>query len=68
MTIEAEEQPRLLLKTWYDLEAPNAFISLQEATITGHVKQKSRERMRAIPLHSNVLQERSCGNKRKNLS
>lgn len=44
LTIEAEEQLRQLLTTEYDLEDLNAFVILQEAAMTGHVKQESRER------------------------
>ncbi|KOP25272.1 hypothetical protein ACE1AT_09950 [Pelatocladus sp. BLCC-F211] len=44
LTIEAENQLRQLLSTQYDLEDFNAFMSLQEAAMTGKVKQESRER------------------------
>lgn len=44
LTIEAEEQLRQLLTTRYDLEDLNAFMTLQEAAMTGQVKQESRER------------------------
>ncbi len=44
LTIEAEEQLRKLLATQYDLEDLNAFVTLQEAAMTGQVKQESRER------------------------
>lgn len=45
LTIEAEEQLRKLLATQYNLEDLNAFVSLQEAAMTGRVKQESRERL-----------------------
>lgn len=45
LTIEAEDQLRQLLTTRYDLEDLNAFMTLQEAAMTGEVKQESRERL-----------------------
>ncbi len=45
LTIEAEEQLRKLLANQYNLEDLNAFVSLQEAVMTGRVKQESRERL-----------------------
>ncbi|MBD2433787.1 MULTISPECIES: hypothetical protein [Fischerella] len=44
LTVEAENQLRQLLSTRYDLEDFNAFMALQEAAMTGRVKQESRER------------------------
>ncbi|PLZ88504.1 hypothetical protein CEN44_15195 [Fischerella muscicola CCMEE 5323] len=44
LTVEAENQLRKLLSTRYDLEDFNAFMALQEAAMTGRVKQESRER------------------------
>jgi hypothetical protein len=44
LTVEAENQLRQLLSTRYDLEDFNAFMTLQEAAMTGRVKQESRER------------------------
>ncbi|MEH2378057.1 MAG: hypothetical protein V7K27_03990 [Nostoc sp.] len=44
LTVEAENQLRQLLTTRYDLEDFNAFMTLQEAGMTGKVKQESRER------------------------
>ncbi len=44
LSVEAENQLRHLLTTRYDLEDFNAFMSLQEAAMTGQVKQESRER------------------------
>ncbi|MDJ0799748.1 MAG: hypothetical protein QNJ51_23550 [Calothrix sp. MO_167.B12] len=43
LTLEAENQLRQLLTRHYDLEDFNAFMSLQEAAMTGKVKQQSRE-------------------------
>ena len=43
LSLEAEEQLRRLLKTKYDLEDLNAFMSLQLAAMNGSVKQQSRE-------------------------
>lgn len=45
LTTEAEEQLRQMLTTRYDLEDLNAFMTLQEAAMTGQVKQESRERL-----------------------
>lgn len=45
LTIEAEEQLRVLLTTRYDLKDFNAFMTLQEAARTGQVKQESREQL-----------------------
>lgn len=44
LTVEAENQLRVLLTTRYDMEDLNAFMNLQEAAMTGKVKQQSRER------------------------
>ncbi|BAZ28214.1 hypothetical protein NIES4074_06450 [Cylindrospermum sp. NIES-4074] len=43
LTVEAENKLRQLLTTQYDLEDFNAFMTLQEAAMTGKVKQESRE-------------------------
>jgi hypothetical protein len=43
LTLEAEEQLRLLLKKKYGGEDLNAFMTLQQAAMTGHVRQESRE-------------------------
>lgn len=48
LTIAAEEHLRQLLTTRYDLEDLNAFMKLQEAAMTGQVKQESREQLRYI--------------------
>ncbi len=48
LTVEAENQLRQLLTTRYDLEDFNAFMSLQEAAMTGDVKQESRERCNLV--------------------
>jgi len=44
LTVEAENQLRHLLTSRYDVEDFNAFMTLQEAAMTGKVKQESRER------------------------
>ncbi len=44
LTVEAEEELRQLLTTQYDLEDLNAFMTLQEAAMSGQVMQESRER------------------------
>ncbi len=43
LTIEAEEQLRQLLTKKYGTEDLNAFMSLQQAAMTGQVRQQSRE-------------------------
>ena len=43
LTIEAEEQLRKLLTIQYNDEDLNAFVTLQEAAMTGQVRQESRE-------------------------
>lgn len=43
LTVEAEEQLRQLLRTKYDFEDFNAFITLQKEAMEGRVKQESRE-------------------------
>lgn len=44
LTLEAENQlRRMLTTTKYDLEDLNAFMTLQLATMSGLVKQESRE-------------------------
>ncbi len=48
LTVEAENQLRQLLTTRYDLEDFNAFMTLQEAAMTGVVKQESRERCNLV--------------------
>ncbi|MBW4614336.1 MAG: hypothetical protein KME21_13895 [Desmonostoc vinosum HA7617-LM4] len=44
LTVEAENRLRELLSTRYDVEDFNAFMTLQEAAMTGKVIQESRER------------------------
>ncbi|MBV9387003.1 MAG: hypothetical protein JOZ78_11315 [Chroococcidiopsidaceae cyanobacterium CP_BM_ER_R8_30] len=48
LEIAAEEQLRKLLTTKYDMEDFNAFMLLQEAAMSGQVKQESRELSRCI--------------------
>ncbi|GAA6617345.1 hypothetical protein NUACC26_031550 [Scytonema sp. NUACC26] len=43
LSIATEEQLRQLLRTKYDLEDLNAFMSLQEAAMAGLIRQESRE-------------------------
>lgn len=43
LTIEAEERLRIMLKSKYELEDLEAFISLQREAMLGRVKQESRE-------------------------
>lgn len=47
LTIDAEEQLRQLLTTKYDREDLAAFMRLQQAAMSGRVKQESRELMSA---------------------
>ena len=46
LTLEAEEQLRVLLAKRYELEDFKAFMTLQQAAMTGQVKQESRERLK----------------------
>ncbi len=48
LTVEAEAQLRRLLKTKYDSEDLNAFMTLQQAAMNGHVKQESRQLSHAM--------------------
>lgn len=43
LTVEAENQLRLLLRTKYDLADLKAFMKLQSAAFEGLVRQESRE-------------------------
>lgn len=43
LTIEAEDNLRIMLKNKYELEDLEAFIDLQQAAMLGIVKQESRE-------------------------
>lgn len=44
LSLEAENQLRRLLTVQYDCEDFKAFVLLQEAAMSGKVKQESRER------------------------
>jgi hypothetical protein len=43
LTLDDENRLRSLLKTKYDMEDLNAFMTLQEAAMDGAIKQESRE-------------------------
>ena len=43
LTLEAENELRRLLRRKYDLEDLNAFLALQQAAMSGRVRQQSRE-------------------------
>lgn len=61
LTLEAENQlRRMLTTTKYDLEDLNAFMTLQLATMSGLVKQESRE-SREYPDLSDTASETSSG-------
>lgn len=60
LTIEAEEQLRKLLADRYNLEDLNAFVTLQEAAMTGQVKQESRERRLKSSTERKVICYSSC--------
>jgi hypothetical protein len=47
LTLEAEDQLRQMLARRYDREDLNAFMTLQQAAMTGRVKQESRELMKS---------------------
>lgn len=51
LTIDVENQLRMLLRTKYELEDLNAFMTLQKAAMTGFVKQESRELTLAKQFH-----------------
>lgn len=61
LTVEAEEQLRKLLATHYGLEDLNAFVTLQEAAMTGRVKQESRERLLKSSPGKRFVASSSCG-------
>lgn len=44
LTVSAEERLRELLRTKYDSEDLNAFMTLQQAAMAGKVRQESRDR------------------------
>lgn len=51
LTVEAENQLRLLLQTTkYGLEELNAFMTLQESAMAGLVRQESRQSMDSLHL------------------
>ena len=43
LSIESEDKLRMMLRSKYELEDLEAFINLQQAAMTGLVKQESRE-------------------------
>lgn len=45
LSVEAENELRQLLRSKYDLEDLNAFLILQQAAMSGDVRQESRERL-----------------------
>ena len=45
LTIEAENQLRQLLRTKYDANDLNAFMLLQQAAMSGSIRQESRDRV-----------------------
>ncbi len=61
LTVEAEEQLRKLLATHYSSEDLNAFVTLQEAAMTGRVKQESRERLLKSSPGKRFVSPSSCG-------
>ena len=60
LTIEAEEQLRKLLAAQYNDEDLNAFVTLQEAVMTGRVKQESRERLQRSITGKRFASPSSC--------
>ena len=60
LTIEAEEQLRKLLATQYNLQDLNAFVTLQEAVMTGRVRQESRERLQKSSTEKRFASPSSC--------
>jgi len=45
LSVAAENQLRQLLKAKYDVEDFNAFMTLQQAAISGRVRQESRQQV-----------------------
>lgn len=43
LSLEAEENLRVMLKSKYELEDLEAFVNLQQAAMIGRVRQESRE-------------------------
>ena len=60
ITVEAEEQLRKLLAAQYNDEDLNAFVTLQEAVMTGRVKQESRERLQRSSTEKRFASPSSC--------
>ncbi|WP_009634475.1 hypothetical protein [Synechocystis sp. PCC 7509] len=60
LTVEAEEQLRQLLATQYNDEDLNAFVTLQEATMMGRVKQESRERLQRSKTEKQLVSSSAC--------
>ena len=60
LTVEAENQlRRILTTTKYDLEDLNAFMTLQLATMSGGVRQESRE-IKEFEIFGETASESSC--------
>lgn len=62
LTVDAENQLRQLLAQTYEQEDFNAFMSLQEAAMSGKVRQESRERLKYLAfqkLHSQTVEKLS---------
>jgi hypothetical protein len=53
LTVEAEDELRQKLRTKYDLEDLNAFMSLQQAAMSGRVQQQSRLLYKQAEVNSN---------------
>jgi hypothetical protein len=60
ITVEAEEQLRKLLAAQYNNEDLNAFVTLQEAVMTGQVRQESRERLQTSSKEKRFASPSSC--------
>ena len=60
ITVEAEEQLRKLLAAQYNDEDLNAFVTLQEAVMTGRVKQETRERLQRSSTEKRFASPSSC--------
>jgi hypothetical protein len=60
ITVEAEEQLRKLLAAQYNNEDLNAFVTLQEAVMTGQVRQESRERLQTSSTEKRFAAPSSC--------
>ncbi|PSB26829.1 hypothetical protein [Stenomitos frigidus] len=58
LTIDAENQLRQLLRTKYDVNDLNAFMLLQQAAMSGSIRQESRDRAKNDHVMASMLVSR----------